>query len=209
MMEISERITWVEGQLTWPIKRQTASNIYQIISDPRKKVHTIYVPAINPREIEYLHELAHAVLAEKHHLLSTSYFKRGTSEEEMGKLAWILRAASDWYADYLLMKWVPEEEEKEIREHVAYVLSVPDMNNLVLYGGGLILAQAVFFLDERRDRFPSFFEKVIDIFINTPPGSPSVITKMNLVNELAALTTSLRVELVDEDGLDVWRIRSR
>lgn len=51
-----------------------------ITSNPWKRQHTIQVPPVTDqlRDIEYPHELAHATLAEKHHLLATAYFENDT-----------------------------------------------------------------------------------------------------------------------------------
>lgn len=206
-MGIDHTVAMIERKLTWRIKKTFSEGESKIISDPWEKVHTIFIPLHGTRQIEYLHELGHALLAENHHLLSTAYFESGTPAEKVRGLIWIFRAASDWYADHLLMEWVPKDEAEEIREHLNYVLSSSWYNSFILYAGGLILAQGVFYLGVKRATIPPVFYPVVDILINTPPDNPSVMAKMELVNSLARITNSLEVELTTDRGVDVWRIK--
>ncbi|OGP52441.1 MAG: hypothetical protein A3K30_05475 [Deltaproteobacteria bacterium RBG_13_51_10] len=184
------------------------------MSDPWTRTHTIKLPRRNYREIEYLHELAHAVLAEQHHLLSTAFFERGTSMEAMTPLVGPLRAASDWFADDLLMQWCPEEERAEIKEHAEYVLQITNdlaagkIEIFYLYGGGLILAQAVKYCDKAIAEIPEMFMPIVEILLSIPPEAPTVAAKRDAVNRLAALTCQQQIELTTEqDGIQVWEIR--
>jgi len=222
---LKEKIDWVTGQLKWKTVMILKDRDFEIVSDARKKEHTIFFPSPGdpPRGIEYLHELAHALLAEKHHLLSTAYFEKDTPEKLIKPLIWPIRTASDWFADDLLMEWVPEEEKAEIGEHLDLILSSDlDVDLFTLYGGGLIFAQALYYDGCGKERYEnenpthcakfSFLWPVVSRLLQNPPKSESgrsitVEAKRNLINLLAAVTCKLRVEIITEDsGFDVWRV---
>lgn len=117
-MRLQKIINQIESSLTWKIRKTyiTMGN-EEILSDPWDRIHHITIPMHKHRDIEYLHELAHAVLAERHHLLATAIFAKGTPEKYYDMLVNPIRTASDWFADSLLMQWVPDLEQAEIIEH--------------------------------------------------------------------------------------------
>ncbi len=205
---INQKIIEIEGQLRWPVKKISTETQCEITSDPWSRAHTILWATKNPREIEYLHELAHAMLAERHHLLSTAIFARGIPDESVMPIVFPCRVASDWFADDLLWQWAPEEEGREIQEHAQYMIEIPieRRDNVILYGGGLILAQAMHYLNQKKLYVPRFFWPVINILLAVDPALPSVERKRDLINSLAALTCRERVELVQDDGIDVWKV---
>lgn len=208
-MNIQEKIDQVTSRLKWRIEHETGSGDLEIISDPWQRTHTIRLPSSGSawRDIEYLHELAHARLAEHHHLLSTAYFVRGVSQEEIAPLVNPCRVASDWFADALLMLWCPYEEAAEIREHAGYALRYDSDDPDMLYGGGLILAQATRWLALRVEEIPDRYRPVVKILTAVSPDVATVKKKRELINALAALTCPMRVHLAREEGKDVWRIK--
>jgi hypothetical protein len=209
LMDIKEKILQVSSRLTWWIEHEMGGGDLEITSNPWRRTHTIKMPSSGSewRPIEYLHELAHAMLAERHHLLSTAYFVRGVSQEEITPLVNPCRVASDWFADALLMLWCPTEEAAEIREHVAYAIRYDGDDLDMLYGGGLMLAQAVRYLDLRKEEVPERYRSVMEVLLSTPLEAPTVSVKRKIINELASLSCSSRVHLTREEGMDVWRIK--
>lgn len=210
-MDIKKIIAEVEGRLTWDIKITfIPDGDEEIISDPWERMHHIRVPVAGHRDIEYLHELAHATLAERHHLLATAIFSGTITGDIYDQLVCPIRCASDWYADALLMQWVPDEEMAEIREHLKYfrpeIILKKAADPFVMYGGGLIWAQAVYYLGYDPAAIPEEFRHAAMALLYTDPGNPSVEVKRNLINSLAALTCAARLEIVNEDGFDVWRV---
>lgn len=201
-------IAEIAVRLTWEVKHELGERDLEIVSDPWSKTHTIKIPAAGAdwREIEYLHELAHATLAEKHHLFSTAYFKIGTPPKKYLPLKNPVRVASDWYADDLLMKWAPEAEAAEIREHADYAMAATSHDPDIIYGGGLCIAQAVHYLRQKIHTVPRRYRGIVDILLSFDPGKPSVSAKEKLINHLAALTTNSRVRFTKDDGMDVWEI---
>lgn len=211
-MEIKTKIEEVRSRLTWRIEEKFGGSDLEITSDPWSRTHTIRIPTSGSewRDIEYLHELAHATLAERHHLLSTAFFAPGFTPADISALTNPIRTASDWLADDLLMQWCPDEEADEIREHAGYVLRSIDRSLEIVYGGGLFLSQAVRYnLDMRPHDIPRRFRPVANVLLACDPSKPSVDAKQKLINELAALTCRLRVSLSRDDGMDVWRITAK
>ena len=209
-MKIENIISATKNRLTWTIEHDLAGGRnLEITSDPWARIHTIHMPTQGTdfREIEYLHEMAHAVLAEKHHLLSTAWFMRGTPEAAYRKMTEPIRSASDWFADDLLMQWAPDEERAEIREHIGYAAKVVRLDNEIMYSGALFYAQGVKYCGNKRQDIPRRYRKPADILLAVDPGKPSVETKRGLVNNLAALTCNLRLILAVDDALEVWKIK--
>jgi len=180
-----------------------------ITSDPWARIHTIHMPTSGAdfRNIEYLHELAHAVLAERHHLLATAWFMPGTPEMAYLKLTHSLRVASDWYADDLLMEWAPNEERAEILEHVGYAGNIVRSDSEITYAGGLFFAQGVKYCGMKRQDIPRRYRKPAEILLGVDPGKPGVEAKRKLVNQLAALTCNVRIVLGNDKGMDVWIVK--
>lgn len=208
-MNIKEKIEQVSSRLAWRVEHKPGAGDIEITSDPWQRTHTIKIPTSGSewRDIEYLHELAHARLAEHHHLLSTSYFVRGVSQEEITPLVNPIRVASDWFADALLMLWCPDEETAEIREHTGYALRYDGDDPDMIYGGGLMLAQACQWLALPIEEVPDRYKPAAEVLLAVDPNIPTVKKKRNLINALAALTCNLRVHIAREDGMDLWRIK--
>lgn len=205
---ISDKITEITNGLTWQIVHVKGDRDLEITSNPWEKTHTISIPAQGAdwREIEYLHELAHAVLAEKHHLLATAWFGRSVAKSAYFPLVNPIRVASDWFADDLLMRWCPVEETAEIREHADYALAYHDHDPVMIYGGGLSLAQCVKYLGDKAYGIPRRYRMVTNALLAVDPSKPTAKAKEYLINLLAAITCGKRVRLTHEENKDVWQV---
>lgn len=208
-MDIKAKITEITSLLTWRVEHESGKRDLEIESDPWTRTHFIKIPTAGAdwRDIEYLHELAHATLAERHHLLSTGWFARSVDQAAYALLANPIRIASYWFADYLLMQWCPDEEAAEIREHAGYAMNYQGHDMDMIYGGGLFLAQAIHYLSDKIHTIPRRYRPVTDILLAIDPGNPSVQAKRNLINQLAALTCRQKVQLTHEEGMDVWQVK--
>lgn len=211
-MTIEKKIKQVLENLTWRVEHERGDRDLEITSDPWSRTHYIKIPVSGPawRSIEYLHELAHATLAERHHLISTAYFISGTQKADIQALTNPIRCASDWFADDLLMKWTPEEESAEIHEHADYGFQfskeaeTDEFARMVL---GQSLAQAVKYLGAKIKTIPRIYRPTVDVLLSVDPSLPTVQNKRKLINVLASLTCRQRVHLDREDGMDLWRIK--
>lgn len=207
----------IRARLSWPVREEAGTSAeFQVVSSPHRREHTIYWPAPDspagpPREIELLHELVHALLAEQvHHQFSGQYFARQTPENHIRAVAWACRAACDWFVDDQLVKLVPDQERSEIEEHFDLICQVfqagpPQGDLFFLLSAGLMIAQAVKYL-EVQVQTGGQLKQVVDAFLSTPPEEPFVQALEGLVNKLLAAYTDLRVRLVNDGGWEVWGV---
>jgi len=193
---IKRKIREIERGLKWPVYRTTHNEALDIISDPRARTHTIRFPAqtgnAGPfRETEILHELAHAYLAERRPVLCVHDYivhdGSGLTVEEVRPLfSGPVRATADWFADDLLMQWIPREESAEIWEHVEYFRrflasqAAPDREYFNSFA--LCFAQAVYYLGATY--VPPAYRGAVDCFLSINPRRPSEQAFSGLLNSL-------------------------
>ena len=150
----------IKDMLTWKVTEVQGDNAeFQVVSSPIDQAHLVVWPVPDPhnppREIELQHEYTHALLAETvHHLFSGHIFKRGTPPQQIREVAWACRSATDWFVDHQLIKFKEDllgTFYAELREHLEYVNYLLDGKKAapsgVLFGSGLIIAQACKYLD--------------------------------------------------------------
>ena len=218
MKKIDQAIHDIRARLAWPVREETGeSPEFQIVSYPERREHVISwprpdAPAGPPRQIEMLHELVHALLAEQvHHEFSGHLFKRGTSDDDIRIVSWACRAAADWFVDGQLMSLVPEEEKAEIEEHFGLVARVftsgraPHGDVFFLLSAGLMIAQAVKFLGTKVETGGSL-AGVVQAFLEIPPEHPTIESLLSLMNRLLAVYCNRRVRLVQDGNLEVLEI---
>ncbi len=185
----------------------------QIKSDPWNKTHFIYIPRKRKAlEYEYLHELAHAFLAERHHLLATAYFEAGTVREDFEILGPAARIASEWLAESLIAEWCPIQFNGILLQVIdpddRYCLSKGCEDEPLAEPMWYALRSRMGRLYQGRD-IPEHCRKAVAVFLAAEPASASAETMRDLINGLAALYCGLRVEEVEEDGVGVWRIKGK
>lgn len=200
----------IQSSLKWRVSTiQHETRHMEITSNPVEKTHTIYVPPPDAewRDIEYLHELGHAYLAETvHPLFSSAYFAKGTPDTLVQILTWPKRTADDWFVDDLLMQWCPDEERAEIEEHVdmAAMIDEPD-NPIWVFGAGLMFAQAIEY-QVKHPPVPKSVIPIVDILRSIRPGSPSLRNLRGLTNRLVSLVTKHQLVVTNHNGIDVWKV---
>ncbi len=207
---LQHKIEEATGNLQWELRHEVVkgATICRITSDPHRRQHIIHLPdpPDEVRGMDYLHELAHATLAEKHYLLSTSYFMRGTPVKYCEMMADSVLVAADWLADYLMFLWCPGELKDEIGIHTDMSAVVTDRKTQNLYYGGLMYAEAVSYLYMKKHDVPRRYRPVANTLLSHSPACPTVSGLCNLINDLAGLTCSKRIKLVDDGGMEVWQV---
>jgi len=218
---LQEKIHTVRSWLKWPVDEKALGHDYfQIVSFPLQKKHVIYLPAPDspagpPREIEMLHELIHALLAEQvHHQFSGQYFKRGTPEEHIHAVRWACRAAADWFVDARLIKLVPDQEKQEIQEHFDLISRIfkagPPQNDVFfLLSSGFIIAQSIKYLGAEIAA-AGHLKRIVNAFLSTSPENPTVQILEKLINKLLGIYSGFRVFLTRDSltGIEVWGINT-
>lgn len=164
--------------LAWRIEycRNNTTDL-EILSNPATRTHLIYWPD-NPhdpvRPIEYLHELAHAVLSEQELFLAGGVFDLSIPDWQHTLIP-AVRAADDWWADYLLDVWCPEEARAEIHYHLELMqraLQGKGVPPEEFFGIAEILAEGAYYLDANI-RLPDNLQPAIAAFLAHPPDKPS------------------------------------
>lgn len=200
-----------QAALRWPVVVVTRGDTLEIHSDHLQRKHTITLPADygnagDIRDIEYLHELAHATLCETiHPLFSTSCFQ-GCSQQTLDTIAPAFRACSDWFADAWLMKVAPELETAEIEEHCNLVLKTLEKGSKgtpeFLFGAALMIAQGIYYCGYKLNLGGSL-KQAVDAFLSVPPEKPTLQKYEKLVNLLLAII-GLRATLTTDKT--AWEI---
>lgn len=203
-------ISSITATLSWEIVHVQGKYDLEIFSDPWLMKHTIKMPTKGDkiRDIEYLHELAHAVLAERHILLGAAQYNQVLTQEDINALEYPCCVAADWFAEALLMEWAPDETIQEIRETTEYIIKNHDKDfDQLFYRGGFVFAQDVYYLKRRLGNVPPQLRPVVITLLSTDPAEQSITAMQNLINKLASLTCRHQVVLEKKDGIDVWEIK--
>ena len=218
MGKLRHLIDDARASLKWPVNEVIGHGYFEIHTDPHKKDHTISWPQPNspggvPRDIEVLHELLHAQMAETiHPQFGSAYFKRGTPDELVAMCELPYRAACDWFVDARLYELCPEIEGREIREHLDMTLEAiqsgrfqHDINTF--YFAALIISQAMYHLRETI-RTAGMLKKTINAFLSIPPENPTLAKLEALTNKLLKIH-NISVELIEDGGIEVWQIHKK
>ena len=204
--KIKKIIKKTRHQLRWRVEIITGCdhNTCLITSNPRKKTHKIEIPAQDVREIEYLHELGHALLCEtRHQMLSTHYFEPGTSEEILKQITPAVRCMADWFVDAWLIKIAPAEEKAEIMEHFKMVNNLPDSaleDPKLLTGAALIIAQAIKFCGVKK-KLSGQLKMAVSALLCINPEETNTKNIEKLTNNLLNCYSDIKIEAVFEKNL--------
>ena len=217
----------LQDRLQWRVvlEADPRRDTLHVVSDPIERRHTIIVPVSriqrDPlRWLEVEHEYAHCWLGETvHPLLSTAYFAHGTDETIVQAVGVLYRCACDWYADAVIYGLWPREGRAEIEEHIRLLLEHPPKDKALppemSWDMGLMYAQLIHYGGHKRlikavRRVAPALERVGRIYLRYPPDRPSLEALVGLINATLRLGTRpvLQVEVVQEDGLDVFKIKT-
>ena len=201
---LASLIAEVKSQLKWPIRPEPSVSDLEIRCNPEAKEHIFYVPVLGVTEIALLHELAHATLGERvHHLVATASFGVELTHDE---LYFPTLLAAEWFADGLLMQWSPNQAEDRLREKIQRIRgrAIRDKTE-ALYMRGWAFALEQHYLGVQ-SLPPERLQPVVKAFLGVPPDQPSLEAMTSLVNELAAIISPYRVEVIKVDGLELWGV---
>lgn len=209
--KIKKLIKRTRHRLTWPVREIVSGNTLMITSDHQDRTHLITIPETGGlRDMEYLHELAHATLCETvHPMFSTQYFKRGTDPAHITLITPASQTASDWFADAWLMQVAPAEELAEIEEHFALICRSlqrdPSGTPEHLFGSAMIIAQAIKY-GRAEITCGGLLQQTVSAFLAVDPAIPTVEALASLVSGLLSVLCPYRVRLVQDDDLAAWEV---
>ena len=175
-------ITKVKTSLEWQLQQMPGTRDFlQIVSDPDRKRHTVLVPKKDAPDLDFLHELGHAVLCEKvHPLFSTSVFVLGTPLSQVRALTPVMTACQDWFVDGWLRALVQSEFDAEMDRSLAICRDLPDFENRLAMA--VMSAQDVYF---RKGRGVDGLAGLSAPFLAVPPDKPSAKRLEFLVNRFS------------------------
>lgn len=209
--KIKKLIKRTRHRLAWPVREIVSGDTLMITSDHQARHHLITIPVSGGlRDMEYLHELAHATLCETiHPMFSTQYFKRGTDPAHIALITPASQTASDWFADAWLMQVAPVEELAEIEEHFALICRGlqrdPSGTPEHLFGSAMIIAQALKY-GGAEISCGGVLRQAVETFLAVDPAPPTVSALAALVSGLLSILYPYRVRLVQDDDLAAWEV---
>jgi hypothetical protein len=207
---LRSRIREVESSLKWPLTRIRGRVGPGIESDVSARTHTIYLPEHAIRAIDYLHELAHAHLAEEIEGAFVGLRIVAATALQGGELpVRVLQVVADWFADERLFSWAPAEMRKKLVDDIHVVRTrchdtALTRTDLLTYVGALFLAQGARYLFQPV-HICSPVKDAVDILLGEDPSRPSI----NRLVELSAALCEMagyRAEWLP--GHKAWHVRA-
>lgn len=213
-MDLKPLIMETRSRLFWPVREVVRGDTLEIISDHIHKVHTIHIPAASGgiRDIEYLHELAHATLCEQAHpMFSTWYFASDTPARIIEEITPACRTANEWFAEGWLMQVAPAAERAEVEEHLQLVFETlrgagSEQSAVILYGAALIIAQAIAYCGAQI-RCGGLLQDAVTAFLSVRPDLATLPQLELLINRLLSVGYPYRLSCCRENDLDVWLVQ--
>jgi len=203
------------ARFDWPIEEEFMRESFEVVTDPAKKKHVVSWPRQSahrePPFGRYLHEMGHALLAERvHQQFSHPYFARGSDPALRNTYAPLFDAALDWFVQHLLMDIAPAHQGEDIDtrfRQTAQMLrqgaALPSVEFVV--DSGLALASFRQFrgLDiETQGKL----KEVVAAFLAAPPDKPTLFGLQSLARGLLKVFGMHTASLVSEKGFERWRI---
>lgn len=214
-MDLKAKIKEVTRQLSWRVEYQpNDTKDIEILSNPEAKTHTIYIPD-NPKDpvgpLEHLHELAHAVLSERDLFLAGGVYDLNVKDHQYNLIP-AIRAVDDWWADYLLHQWCPEETCADIADHLEMIHNV--MQNKSLYpheffGIALNIAEGIYYC-KAEITLPGHLQPAVQAFLDHPPGNPTRQAAEEIAQALFDVVKfDLKIKFVESDDKPFWTVEKK
>lgn len=206
----------VLAQFQWPVEELFMREAFEVSSDPGRQVHTVCWPRQGhgePTFYRYLHEMGHALLAERvHPQFSRPVFLKGQDPALRNTYLPLFEAALDWFVEGLLMDLTPEFQVPDIEarfRQAAGLLrqggALPSLDFVV--DTGLALAS---FRQHCHLEFAAAGKlgEVLAAYLRIPPDKPSLFALHGLVRSLMKVFELHTACLVRERGFQHWRIEA-
>ncbi|MCK9520332.1 MAG: hypothetical protein WC251_03825 [Candidatus Izemoplasmatales bacterium] len=214
-MDLKAKIKEVTRQLTWRVEYQpNNTKDLEILSNPETKTHTIYVPD-NPKDpvgpLEHLHELAHAVLSERDLFLAGGVYDLNIQDHRYN-LVPAIRAVDDWWADYLVDSWCPDEARADIADHLEMIYKALQFKAIQpheFFGIALIIAEGIYYC-KAEITLPGHLQPAVQAFLDHPPDKPSREAAEEIAQVLFDVTgINLKIKFIESDGKPFWTVEKK
>lgn len=203
------------SRFAWPVEEEFMRDGFEVVTDHTRRKHVVRWPRqsahLEPSFGRYLHEMGHALLAEKvHPQFSRPYFAKGTDPALKNTYGPLFDAALDWFVQSLLMEVAPGPQGDDIDarfRQTAHVLrqggALPSVEFVV--DSGMALASFRHFRGLEIETQGKLSE-VVQAFLRTDPDKPGLFGLQGLVRRLMAVFGLHTAGLVHERGFEHWRI---
>jgi hypothetical protein len=214
-MDIKSKIAEVKQSLKWRVEYQlNDTKDVEILSNPEAQTHTIYWPD-NPKDpvrpLEHLHELAHAVLSERDLFLAGGVFDLNVQDHQYNLIP-AIRAVDDWWADYLVNDWAPEEFQADVADHLEMIHRVLQNKSLYpheFFGIALIIAQGVYYCGAEVS-LPGHLQPAVQAFLDHPPDKPSRRAGEEIAQALFDVVKfDLKIKFIEDEGKPFWTVERK
>ncbi|WP_020677327.1 hypothetical protein [Geopsychrobacter electrodiphilus] len=208
-------------QIKWPLERYPGDDddALSIYSCSQNKIHSINLPEdfLSSCDLlqhyDFFHEILHAYLAEKHHVIFSALdYDETLSVDLQDDLIPLLRAANDFYVEDFQCKRFPEiftfELKSCLRNYKSKGLSKGNCSVTDTYHFGMLASQSERYLGIKI-KTRSEGDKIKRIFSKFDPADPSVDNMVKLVNKLIKVYRNIELSLqLSADGKDRWTQKS-
>ena len=214
-MNLNQKIAEITQSLTWRVEyHPNDTKDLEILSNPDEKIHRIYWPD-NPkdpvRSIEHLHELAHAVLSERDLFLAGGVFDLNIKDHQYNLIP-AIRAVDDWWADYLVHSWAPEENKEDVAVHLEMIHKALQNKSIYpheFFGIALIIAEGIYYLDAEIT-LPGHLQPAVQAFLDHPPDNPTRQAAEEIAQTLFDVVKfDLKIKFVEEDKKPFWTVEKK
>lgn len=214
-MDLTSKIAEVKSSLKWRVEYQpNDTKDLEVLSNPDTQTHTIYWPD-NPKDpvraLEHLHELAHAVLSERDLFLAGGVFDLNVQDHQYNLIP-AIRAVDDWWADYLVNEWAPEELHADVADHLEMIhraLQFKSVQPHEFFGIALIIAQSVYYCGAEIT-LPGHLQPAVQAFLDHPPDKPSRQAAEEIAQTLFDVVKfNLKIKFVEDEGKPYWTVERK
>lgn len=203
------------ARFAWPVEEEYMHEAFEVITDHARRKHTVLWPrdTLNrePAFGRYLHEMAHALLAEQvHPQFSRPYFARGLDPALKNTYSPLLDTSLDWFVQALLMEVAPGPQGDDIDARYRQAASVLRQGGALpsvefVIDSGMALASFSHYRGLEVDTQGKLSE-VVQAFLRTPPDKPTLFGLHGLVRRLVGVFGMHTAHLVHEHGFERWRL---
>lgn len=219
-LSAQERRRLMDGMLarfSWPVEEEFMHESFEVVTDWARRKHVVLWPRESARAEppfgRWLHEMAHALLAETvHPQFAGPSFARQTAGAVRSTYTPLFDAALDWFVQGVLMELAPGPQGDDIDERfrqTAHMLrqghALPSVEFVV--DSGLALASFKQYRGLEIDT-QGKLNLVVRAFLRTPPGRPTLFGLQALCRSLMDAFGLHTARLVSEKGFERWRVEA-
>jgi hypothetical protein len=203
------------SRFSWPVEEEFMREAFEVVTDHERRRHVVLWPreSLNrePAFGRYLHEMAHALLAEQvHPQFSRPFFTRGIDPALKNTYSPLVETALDWFVQALLMEVAPGPQGDDIDERYRQTAAVLRQGGALpsvefVIDSGMALASFRHYRGLEIDT-QGKLRDVVEAFLRTPPDKPTLFTLHGLVRRLMDIFGMHTAHLVHERGFERWRL---